>query len=533
MANFRLADVKSFRLLTLGALVTILLSIAWRFCYRSDWVPGWDLMGQSQGQFLLETEGFWGLLSRSFKDSRRYQYWTPISSTIYTLIPGYLGRIWPWLHWGAMLNLLVFFCCPWLIIKAAKLKSPETPFLLLLLASSPAFLSYSIANYPYLTGVFPHLISLVIIYSQWFRERPWFGVFTAVLLTEVSIHLYPLGQTFFINFFLFAVLDRTANWRCRIGWLVSALIGYGFTLWAPAQMDIKLAFSLGNLKSFWPVFEKTFIQGLFDHSIVFWLGLISCGFVKRERWPIVLMYLAQWWLILVLASGSLSFLRSRRILVAEVYGIVLFAFAVKDQINYLWRPDEFTKLGRALLGVLFFGVSYQLYDIAKFTSVPILDRNRSLPFVESSADYYIFPRFSQIKNPIIQRVEDGKKILFLYDYLSYAENTTDPRGLLEMLYLELGHKNFSESIHIFSPLKKRYSAVPIQNPSGLANYLQELKTQKSWMNIELWNLRSERSPYALKSHEEVLVEVRKLYKMIPAVSPDKEWEVFNIVPIEN
>ena len=233
----------------------------------------------------------------------------------------------------------------------------------------------------------------------------------------------------------------------------------------------------------------------------------------------------------MLASGSLSFLRSRRILVAEVYGIVLFAFAVKDQINYLWHKEGFTYLGRTLLGLLWFGAAYQLYDLGKFTKVPIFDRNRSLPFVESSADYYIHARFSKVKQPIIQRVREGKKLLFLYDYLSYAENTTDPRGLLEMLYLELGHKNFSESIHIFSPLKKRYSRVPIRDLSILPMYLEELKKQKSWNTVELWILASEKSPHALKVHNEILIEVKKQFNLVPSESPDKEWEVFNIEPV--
>lgn len=522
------------QLLLIISFLVIFFSLVTRFAYRKDFVPGWDLMGQSQGQFFLETQGIRGLFDQAIRDTRHYQYWTPISSFIYTFIPGQLGIWFPWLHWGGVLNLLAFALFPWLIIKISNLEKRDYSFLFLAFAASPALLSFALTNYPYNTGCLPHLLVLAMIFSPWFRERPLWNLIAGGILGEISLHLYPLGRTFFINLFLFSILDRKAKMKLRIAWLVTALVSVGFTYWAPAQMSANTALSLKHFSSFGLVFKSVFIEARYDHVLILWAGLLSCFLVKRERLPLVLMFLGQWWLILTLVSSvRFAELRSRRLLVTEVYGLILFCFFLKDRAHWLWRNGQLSKWGKGLLWIFVFGAGYQCYDLFRFTRTPITQRIRPLPYVDSQADYYIAPVVQTWNHEIIQRARSGKTIVLLYDFLSYPENTTDPRGLLEELYLKLGHRAFSEKILIFCQLNRRYSRVPILDVKTIDTKFQELKNDSAWQNVEIWNFKEDARNHVAKDHPEIMKSLKNHFDLLPIEAPFKSWEIFKLNPMLN
>jgi len=47
-------------------------------------------------------------------------------------------------------------------------------------------------------------------------------------------------------------------------------------------------------------------------------------------------------------------------------------------------------------------------------------------------------------------------------------------------------------------------------------YLEEIKKQKSGDPLELWILASEKSPHALKVQNEILIEVKKQFNLVPS-----------------
>ena len=72
-------------------------------------------------------------------------------------------------------------------------------------------------------------------------------------------------------------------------------------------------------------------------------------------------------------------------------------------------------------------------------------------------------------------VNQGKKIIQVYNYHTYQENSTDPVGMLERLYLKLGHEKFINNIMIFSDNFSRYSSVPITPLAEVHAALNDLK----------------------------------------------------------
>ncbi|TMA43370.1 MAG: hypothetical protein E6J81_16200 [Deltaproteobacteria bacterium] len=77
-------------------LLSVAVSLAIRVVERGPYVSGWALVAPTQGHLLASTRPVWGAVSEAFYQNRHF--WLPFSvySVPYSLIPGYLGRLWPW-----------------------------------------------------------------------------------------------------------------------------------------------------------------------------------------------------------------------------------------------------------------------------------------------------------------------------------------------------------------------------------------------------------------------------------------------------
>jgi hypothetical protein len=68
------------------------------------------------------------------------------------------------------------------------------------------------------------------------------------------------------------------------------------------------------------------------------------------------------------------------------------------------------------------------------------------------------------------KVAAGEKLLLIYNFDAYPENTTDMAGVLERLYISLGHQKFVESIFVFGDTTCRYACLPIQRIDDLPRF---------------------------------------------------------------
>jgi hypothetical protein len=90
-------------LLAVG-LLAVSASLFLRVVHRGRYVAGWDLIAPTEGHFLLSTGFFWSALREVYYQNRHN--FNPFSeySVPFSLIPGYLGRLWHWQYWVHVLT---------------------------------------------------------------------------------------------------------------------------------------------------------------------------------------------------------------------------------------------------------------------------------------------------------------------------------------------------------------------------------------------------------------------------------------------
>lgn len=511
------------------AILLFTASILGRFLYRGVYFPGWDILGAAQGQYLIETQGLWQAITQTIYETRHYQYWTPISSCLYTIIPGFLSIIYPWELWASLLTFSLFLLILRLMFYIAKLDRGDIPLFLFVITSASAFLSFSVSGYPFLSGVLPHALALGLIYSPKLRSRPLITFILGCLIAELSMNLYELGRTAALIFISFAFLDKKASKKLKLAWIGSASLFIFNIFYYRTSFSNNTLLNYKTVFGILPTLKITLTEARLDSPLVFVAGLASCFFLKKDRIPLILNFLAQLFLVFLLfATSGEGELKSRRLLVLEFYSMLLLLLAWKDSSNKLYSNSKLTVSGKAVLSLVFLGSCWQAFNLYEFTRPSITNRDFSLPFTNSQGDYRINPKLPEILSKLEMSVASGKKIMLLYNYFSYSENTTDPNGLPERLYIRLGHQKFSEQILIFSDIKQRYSHVPIREPKDLADIIPILKRENSFKNIEIWKITNEidsRSKAEVLSQMTVLQSYFNL-KKCSVVVPD--WDCFKV-----
>jgi hypothetical protein len=216
------------------------------------------------------------------------------------------------------------------------------------------------------------------------------------------------------------------------------------------------------------------------------LGLICLLFLRKNRLLFAGILLSQWILVLLLGFKGFHFfhgfahLRPRRFVLVDFYSIVVLLVIVKQ-----WWPDigkRSVKFGAYILILILIGGNiWQFIDLKKFTSIDIHEQRYSLPYTFAPSDYIIRPQYEDAANILADIVNKGKKIILVYNYNTYQENSTDPEGLPERLYLKLGHEKFKENIFIFSKQLKRFSQVPIIPLSEIDTTLNKIKNFNNYL----------------------------------------------------
>lgn len=468
------------RLNLLGALAGILsvaVSLWVRVAYRGAYYPGWDLLGPAHGLYLVSTQSFWAALTSVWHSTRHFHYWNHTNSVVYTLIPGYLGSLWPWEYWGHLLTFLLFVMALWLTMRAIDLPLRRSWILLLACGASPALLSFSVAGYPYITGILPHALALWITLHPRVRRSWWLTLGLALIANELSWHLYELGKTLFIVFLAAAFLHRHVPIATRGAWLFASV----------SQLFVLLSHrgtNVGALLHSSSITTEEIIRGVLnlwqalitpqqlDLPVLVLLGLWSFGFFRTHRWFILILLTAQMSLLLLLAMQGADLLRPRRFLLVDYYCLVSIAGLFRESGAY----GEYGKRVRIVLcGALLAGNIWQMIDLWTYVKVPVRDRSYPMPYTYSQADYTVPAKIVDWSLQARSRVEAGEKLLLIYNYSAYPENTTDPAGGLERLYVSLGHDRFVNSVFVFGSVKCRYSCLPIHPLDSLGAFLDSLQ----------------------------------------------------------
>jgi hypothetical protein len=177
-------------------------------------------------------------------------------------------------------------------------------------------------------------------------------------------------------------------------------------------------------------------------------------------------------LLMVIALGLLGVLflkapsewRARRTLASEVIFLFVTARGLTSLYERLSVKSDKSSMIRfwVIITLLLCGVGHQFIQIAAFSKIPQRQRTWSLPGFYSFADYRVYYDGVDVAEWIIERTKMNETIFWVYNYSALPENTTDPSGLLERVYLSIGDTFFKERVKVFGSSKSRTSSeVPI------------------------------------------------------------------------
>ena len=464
-----LTDTTRARLAAFSLLV-FCVSILCRVVYRGTYYPGWDTLGPAHGLYLVSTSTFTEALRQAFYLSRHFWIWNHTNSALYTLIPGYLGAVWPWEFWGHLLTFVCFTLTLWVLSRLHQLSLRESWIVLLVVGTSPAILSFAIAGYPFVTGFLPHALALWITLHQGLRQKAVRTLLAAMAVMELSWHLYPLGKTAFAVLVAGAVLLRGVPARTRAAWLLAAA----------AQIAMIFTFSAGEVGGFWShvapraivtavleVLRSLFVTRTLTVPFLTVLGATSFLFFRKNRFFLLVLLAVQLGLIVTLALVHPDELRPRRALVAEFYCVVAVLSMLLEEGS---APPARRRAKVGFIVLLVAGNVWQLFDMAAFMRVPVREREHPLPHTFSQADYRVPTGEVEWCHAMRAKVEAGETLVLVYNFDAYPENTTDMAGVLERLYLALGHRQFVESVFVFGDTSCRYDCLPIKRIDDLPRF---------------------------------------------------------------
>lgn len=460
------------------ALFSVGLSLWLRVVYRGPYYPGWDVLGPAHGLFLVSTRSLWDAVGSVVHSTRHFQYWNHTNSLLYTLIPGYLGSLWPWEYWAHLLTFALVLLTLWLVAKVVDLPIRRFWMLLLAWGASPAMLSFSVAGYPYITGLLPHALALWITLDNRIRRNWMVSLVLCLVANELSWHLYELGKSLFIVFIAAAVFHRHISRRTRVAWLLGAAVQVTtIVLYPGANVGIVLRPDSVGMDSIRAgivnVGTALFYDQTLDSPVLLVLGLFSLFFLKSNRWFFLSLLLFQIGLVVALGMQGADLLRPRRFLLVEFYCLVAV-------VGMLCRPAAASRFGErprvVLVAFLLLGNVWQIVNLVQYMKLPVEQQRYPMPFTFSQADYFVPAAEVKWVLELRSRVEAGEKLLLVYNFSSYPENTTDPAGALERLYVSLGHQRFVDSIFVFGSTPCRYSCLPVRPLETLEAFLDGIQS---------------------------------------------------------
>jgi len=194
-----------------------------------------------------------------------------------------------------------------------------------------------------------------------------------------------------------------------------------------------------------------------DLPILFGVGVASFFFLRRDRRLLVALFLVQLGLVVLLATYQADQLRPRRFIMVDCYCLVAIA----------WMYREAPASPRRLLaGLLVLGNVWQGLGLVRFAPMPFaLGASFTMPYTYSrdGVGSVTFPHVDWARD-LRQEVDAGHRLLLLYNLDCYPENFTNPSGVLERLYLGLGHERFVDSVFVFGSRACRYCCLVNRRP---------------------------------------------------------------------
>jgi hypothetical protein len=453
MAELPPASVRSrmaWRALLALGVASVGASLAMRIVHRGTDVPGWDILLTVHGQYLLATRGFWGAFEEIMVKVRTF--WLPPSaySVPYGLIPGGLASWWPSVLWQPAVVFLAWLTTLALLLVATgwRASSPRGwAVALLAWGASPSLLSYSVEGYPWGAGMLPHALALALALS----ERPWrwwTTLLALALVWELPWHGYEIGKTAGLTLLACAVFAPKASLGRRLAWAATgatAIVAV-WRIWPSVNMK---ALGHGNVGTGVGLFRA--VADVPDGFVRLWetcigwhplivpvlavAGVIALPWMGTRRNALAASWLVQVVLIVLLAAAGANLLRPRRFQAVDVMSIAALLAAMRV------AP---ARVCVGLAALLLAGNVWTLAEGIRFTHTP---QPFSLPGVQSAEGVGVVDRPAIAwADRLAARARDGERVVVLHGQMCPTEDVTNPVGILERLYVTLGHDVFRSRV---------------------------------------------------------------------------------------
>jgi hypothetical protein len=471
-------------LLWVVALAFVGTSLAVRVIHRGPYVPGWDILGAAQGLYLVETKTPAEILAFHRENVfHPTNVWNVHAAPVVTL-PGLLASWWPWEYWNHVVTFTIVLVILTLTAAAVGASWREAPIVVLAWGASSTLLSQSVVGFAYVTGFLPYAIALYAVLRL--RARPWSTLMMAALAIAFAWQGQELGRTVFAVFLVATVTVAGASWSTRAVWLAAGA-------WQLRETLLHLHYNTTRWKLIVPTFADvvTVVPELLRHALIrpqvelasfVALGLVCLLLVRRNRWL--------WWSLAALHGGLIGLLALNAVEFVWPRRIVVFLFLLLAAIVSVYVERGRT-IRRVLLAALVVANVAQFANVVAWSRTPIVDPTRdwgfTLPHVWTSVENMVPYLDVEWYEDMRARVDRGERLLLLYNLSAYEENYTNPSGVIERLYLHLGHARFVSNVFVFGSVRCRWVCLPIRPLSEVSDFVAALQDPSSITGFKFTN----------------------------------------------
>lgn len=503
--------LRRWPLLTFATL-SLALSLTLRIWHRGDVVPGWDVLGAAEGLYRWSTES-WADLARFYIDHGYYWAFTVwnLYAIPYVLLPGALAAWWPWEWWPHAVTFATAVAIVAVTCRALGLGWRDAGPLLLAWGASATLCSWSVAGLAVSSAALPHALALAIVLRL--GRRPvasalgWLGVHL------LSWHVQDLGQTVFVVFLAGALLKRDATRGARVVWLLGGIVQLWSVLAYPTQARFREVGwpGVGGLVATLVVLgRQTLVEQRIDLPAVLVLGIASLALIRRERvfWWVVVG--AQVGLVFMLALKNPTFVWPRRCVLLLAYATMAIAAADRHA-----GP----RVRRALAALLVAANLWQVAATVAWARRPLDPGPRGtvypLPYTHTSNfDYFTSVELVRWHAMLEQDLQAGRRLFLLLNHGSFTENATNPSGILERLYLALGHDAFADRVVVLGEAR-RWNRLPIRAPSEAAATVGLIGDPSAWVVYRVVHDRDPPQQIVERSRIETALGERFAFRAVP------------------
>ena len=500
------------RLVTLLAAVNIAASLLIRVWYRGSLFPGWDVIGVAEGVRLLATltpAELWAHYRRFHGDP---SWWWNIYGAPVTLLPAVLTNLHPWLYWAHVCTFLCTAIAAALVARALPPGGPAVAFVAL--GASPALLSWSIAGFPYISCVWPYALALWGVLRV---KRLVPSLLIAILASELSWHGQELGRTVFLVYALAALGAVPARWYVRLAWAAVAGAQAALTVLHPSSNTARWSArpTLEHLVGVIPAVVREFVSGPFfglppELPIIPALAVVALLLVRTNPWLWRALLAAHAGLLVWLVANSTigaGALWPRRVLLLEFLAVLAIAVAAADRPR--WRP--------AFLAVLLVGNAWQLRETLAWARSPEsrhAEELWALPYTQAELDYRVPAFVTRWTDEIMADIEAGRRVIVVYNLGAYWENSTDPAGIPERLYVMLGHERFMETVFMFGSETLRQHIFPVRPLAEIDGVLDGI-TDPGEFVVHSMSAGAD-PPSTVSEINTILLALQRRFRLVPA-----------------